>query len=37
MKIIKNRWAWYLLSGILVGGSIVLLAVFGPVIVALTP
>ncbi len=29
MKIIKNRWAWYLLSGILVGGSIVLLAVFG--------
>lgn len=29
MKIIKNRWIWYLLSGVLVGGSIVLLSVFG--------
>jgi len=29
MKIIKNRWAWYLLSGTLIGGSIILLSVFG--------
>jgi len=29
MQIIKNRIAWYVISGLLVGGSIVLLAVFG--------
>ncbi|MFA4954546.1 MAG: protein translocase subunit SecF [Patescibacteria group bacterium] len=29
MQIIKNRIVWYVISGLLVGGSIVLLAVFG--------